>query len=401
MRPGFDRRTGIAVAVLVFAHSAVSPSLADQVTADDLIVDGSLCAGLACANGEDFGTGILRLKNGNVRVDFLDTSGAGVPDRDWRIEVNALTGVGEHFAIRDMGDSSTGAEGGTAILQLTAGAPANSIFVSAGGNVGFGTATPTPGDELHILNGNTPTIKFEQDGSNGNDPAFWRVGGNHAQFFIQGDAASNIPFKILADAPSNTLQLRSDGRVNVGPGTADAPLTVRNTPTNIGAGNAVLKLVNPAGPTAMQMQPFGTGFFWNFAASDNNTFNINRSGNSSVEMSLNGAGNLTISGTLTTGGPTCSTGCDAVFDAEYALPSIEDHAAEMWAKKHLPNVGPTLPHRPVNLSEQYGRVLNELETAHIYIDQLHRRLEGQDAGIAQLRAEIDLLKRTTGDLATN
>jgi hypothetical protein len=163
----------------------------------------------------------------------------------------------------------------------------------------------------------------------------------------------------------------------------------------------VLKLVNPAGPTALQMQPFGTGFFWNFAASDNDTFNVNRSGNSAVEMSLNGAGNLTISGTLTTGGPTCATGCDAVFDAGYELPSIEDHAAAMWAKKHLPNIGPTLPHQPVNLSEQYGRVLNELETAHIYIEQLHRRIEGQDAGIAQLRAELDLLKKSTGDLAAN
>jgi hypothetical protein len=369
MRPGLDRRTGIAVAVLVFAHSAVSPSLADQVIADDLIVDGSLCAGLACANGEDFGTGILRLKNGNVRVDFLDTSGAGVPDRDWRIEVNALTGVGEHFAIRDMGDSSTGAEGGTAVLQLSAGAPPNSIFVDSFGEIGFGTATP--GDELHIATGNTPTIRMEQDGSNGFSPSLWRISASHTSFNVSND--SNAPLIIRPGAPNFALTVNQSGRVGLGDGDAEAPLEVRSTSTNIGAGNAVLKLVNPAGPTAMQMQPFGAGFFWNFAASDNNTFNINRSGNSSVEMSLNGSGNLTISGTLTTGGPTCATGCDAVFDADYDLPSIQEHAEAMWQKKHLPNVGPTLPHQPVNLSEQYGRLLNELETAHIYIEQLDRR----------------------------
>ena len=46
----------------------------------------------------------------------------------------------------------------------------------------------------------------------------------------------------------------------------------------------------------------------------------------------------------------------------------------MWANKHLPNVGPTLPNAPVNLSERFGEILNELETAHIYIEQLHKRI---------------------------
>lgn len=160
----------------------------------------------------------------------------------------------------------------------------------------------------------------------------------------------------------------------------------------------MLKLVNPAGPTAMQMQPFGSGFFWNFAASDNNTFNINRSGNSAVEMSLSGSGNLTISGTIKTAGPTCALGCDAVFDADYDLPSIEDHAQAMWAKKHLPIVGPTLPNDPVDLSERYGLMLNELETAHIYIEQLQAQIRRQDAQnrlqdarFARLEAMIDTL----------
>jgi hypothetical protein len=398
MRPRLDRRTGIAVAVLVIANSAVSPSLADQVIADDLIVDGSLCAGPDCTNGEPFNSGVFRMKGNVLRFDMIDTGPAGASIRDWRIEANSVVSSAGFLAIKDMGDTSTGVDGGTTIFRLTAGAPENSIFVNVAGFVGLGTNTPS--DELHIVDGRTAAITLEQDGSSGLTPNVWKMGGNSGRFFVQEDLI-RFPFSIFANAPDDSLFVNDNGRVNVGSGTADAPLTVRNTPTNIGAGNAVLKLVNPAGPTAMQMQPFGTGFFWNFAAADNDTFNINRSGNSSVEMSLNGSGNLTISGTLTTGGPTCSTGCDAVFDADYDLPSIEEHAEAMWAKKHLPNVGPTLPHQPVNLSEQYGRVLNELETAHIYIEQLHRRLEGQDAGIAQLRAEIDLLKRTTGDLAAN
>jgi hypothetical protein len=397
MRVGFDRRAGIAVLALLAASSWMPMARADQVVADDLIVNGSLCVGVACANGEAFGAGTMRLKTTVVRLDMIDTSSAGVARRDWRIEANAASGSAEYFAIKDMGSSATGGEGGNAILQLTGGARANSIFVGNLGRVGLGTATPN--DEFHVVTGDTATIKLEQDGSNGLVPRAWRMSANDTGFRLDdGDA---VPFFIRAGAPEFLIFVSPTGRVSVGGGNTDASLDVRSTPASIGAGNAVLKLVNPAGPTALQMQPFGTGFFWNFAASDNDTFNVNRSGNSAVEMSLNGAGNLTISGTLTTGGPTCATGCDAVFDPAYALPSIEEHAEAMWEKKHLPNVGPTLPHQPVNLSEQYGRVLNELETAHIYIEQLHRRIEGQDAGIAQLRTELDLLKKSTGDLAGN
>ena len=85
-------------------------------------------------------------------------------------------------------------------------------------------------------------------------------------------------------------------------------------------------------------------------------------------------GNLVTTGTLTTGGPTCGGGCDAVFGVNYDMPSIEEHAAQMYANSYLPEIGPTVPHAPVNLSEQYGKVINELEKAHIYIAQQETRL---------------------------
>jgi len=37
------------------------------------------------------------------------------------------SGGANYLAIKDMGDSSSGAEGGTALLTATAGAPANSL----------------------------------------------------------------------------------------------------------------------------------------------------------------------------------------------------------------------------------------------------------------------------------
>ncbi len=64
-----------------------------------------------------------------------------------------------------------------------------------------------------------------------------------------------------------------------------------------------------------------------------------------------------------------------MFEADYDLPSIEEHASQMWANKHLPAIGPTEPSKPVNLTDQFGNMLNELEKAHIYIAQLHEEKE--------------------------
>ena len=48
--------------------------LTDQLILDDLIVDGSLCVGMDCVNGEPFGFDTIRLKENNTRIRFYDTS---------------------------------------------------------------------------------------------------------------------------------------------------------------------------------------------------------------------------------------------------------------------------------------------------------------------------------------
>ena len=56
----------------------------------------------------------------------------------------------------------------------------------------------------------------------------------------------------------------------------------------------------------------------------------------------------------------------------------------MWANSYLPAVGATLPSAPMNVSEKTGGILNELEKAHIYIEQLNVRLKAKDDEIRQL-----------------
>jgi hypothetical protein len=369
------RRTASLFAILCASAAAVSTSArADQVIPDDLIVQGSVCAGLDCVNNENFGFATIRMKENNTRIDFVDTSAAGFPSNDWRIQANDSGGGGANaLSFRSMGDASAGAEGGTGIMSLTSGAAANSIFVSSGSRVGFRTSTPVL--DLHVNTSNTPGLRFEQNNTGGFTAQTWDVAGNEANFFVRDvTGGSLLPFRIRPGAPSSSLDISSLGRVGIGTGSVDAPLEIRSSATSIGTGNALLKLVNPAGPIAIQFDPTDDGTFWNLAAPSDASMTINRSGNVGTEFTLTDTGNLTITGTLTTGGPTCGAGCDAVFEPDYRLPSIEQHAAVMWDRKHLPNVDPVKPLAPVNLSERFGQVLNELETAHIYIEQLHKRI---------------------------
>ena len=116
-------------------------------------------------------------------------------------------------------------------------------------------------------------------------------------------------------------------------------------------------------------------------------------------MRLNADGDIRIDGTLTTAG-SCSVGCDAVFEADYDLPSIEEHHARTMALGHRPNVGPTRDGEPWDVTDKMGRILNELEHAHLYIGQLHRDLTAQQAEKTELKRQVDMQAAQIAALVT-
>ena len=77
--------------------------------------------------------------------------------------------------------------------------------------------------------------------------------------------------------------------------------------------------------------------------------------------------------------------CDAVFDPEYGLESIEEHAAAIWQNRHLPGVAPTPEGKPLsfNVQQRHFGMLNELEKAHIYIERLNDEAKRQNAALAE------------------
>jgi len=83
---------------------------------------------------------------------------------------------------------------------------------------------------------------------------------------------------------------------------------------------------------------------------------------------------------------------DYVFEPGYELESIDKHSELMWTQKHLPAV-------PKVKTDDNGReivevgahrkgIVEELEKAHIYIEQLHKRMKALEEKLAKLEAGI-------------
>ena len=194
----------------------------DQVIPDDLIVQGSLCAGLDCVNGEVFGFDTIRLKENNTRLQFDDTSvTAGFATNNWQIRANAQGSGGASFlAFVDQGATGN-SETGTLVFQVDAGAPANSLRVSSGGNVGIGTGTPVL--DMHANTTDTPAVRLEQNNSGGFTAQTWDIGANEANFFVRDvTGGSLLSFRIRPGAPTSSLDISADGDIGVGTG---SPLT--------------------------------------------------------------------------------------------------------------------------------------------------------------------------------
>lgn len=194
-----------------------------QVFATDVIIQGSLCVGIDCSSSESFGFDTERLKENNLRLHFDDTSAsASFPSNDWRIAINdSANGGANYFRIED-------ATAGTNPVTVSAGAGNNALYISSsGGNVGMGTASPVV--ELHITDGDSPTMRLEQNGSSGFTSQTWDVAGNETNFFVRDVTnGSKLPFKIKPGAPDNSLFVAADGDIGLGTASPSAALHVKS-----------------------------------------------------------------------------------------------------------------------------------------------------------------------------
>jgi hypothetical protein len=219
----FRPNSGASVIGLRRHHPVVNPFF-DFVIADDLIVQGSGCFGLDCVDGENFGFDTIRVKENNTRIQFDDTSvSAGFATNNWQIRANAQgSGGGAFLAFVDQGATGN-SETGTIVFEVDAGAPANSLRVSSGGNIGIGTATPVL--DVHANTTDTPAIRLEQNNSGGFTAQTWDIGANEANFFVRDvTSGSRLPFRVRPGAPTSSVDIAASGNVGIGTG---SPTTAR------------------------------------------------------------------------------------------------------------------------------------------------------------------------------
>jgi len=206
-----------------------------QVIADDLIVQGSICAGLDCATTESFGFDTIRVKENNTRLQFDDTSvTAGFATNNWQIRANAQGSGGASFlGLVDQGATGN-SETGTIVVQVDAGALANSIRVGSNSKVGFRTATPVL--DMHANTSDTPAIRLEQNNTGGFTAQTWDVAGNEANFFVRDiTGGSRLPFRIRPGAPTSSIDISASGNVGIGTASPQSTLDVSGNILTLGS----------------------------------------------------------------------------------------------------------------------------------------------------------------------
>ncbi len=332
-------------------------STRDQVILDDLIVDGSACVGFDCVNGESFGFDTIRMKENNLRLHFDDTSNsASFPSNDWRIVANdSSNGGGAYLAIED-------ATAGRQIFRVDAGAPANSLRVDSAGDVGIGTSNAVV--ELHVADGDSPTLRLEQNGSSGFTPQTWDLAGNETNFFIRDVTnASKLPFRIKPGAPTNSLFIAANGDLGLGTAAPDADLDL------VRSGQVIVEIEDTAGES------------WNIvldSTGNNNGLSFTRVGSGVREF------RIANDGAIFTGATQVHP--DFVFSEEYDLMSLGDLEAFVKENKHLPRIpsADEVREEGLNMTLLQMRMLEKIEELTLYTLQQQETISSLESRLVEL-----------------
>lgn len=382
---------------------------ADQVIADDLIVQGSLCTGFDCVINESFGFDTIRLKENNTRIKFEDTSTGTFPSNDWQLTANdSASGGSNKFSIEDI----TGAK---VPFTITAGAATNSIFVDSTGRVGLRTSTPVL--DLHLQTSNTPGIRLEQTNAGGFTAQTWDVAGNEANFFVRDvTGGSHLPFRIRPGAPTSSIDIAASGNVGIGTASPSKPMHISRSNGTAGllveetggvSGQALIEMKNNAAVRLYMRNTGVTQQLW--AIRHNGNFQINTNDDSTVEFSLASTGDLTIGGALTQNSDVDSKENFEPINGQEILDKLTAIPITKWNYKDnddkIRHLGPMAQdfyaRFGLGADEKGISTLDMGGVALAGIQQLNKNLREKDNEIAKLEARIADLEALVQKLALN
>jgi hypothetical protein len=341
------RTAQLLLVCLTLCAIAAPAAFADNVVADDQIVQGGLCAGVDCADGENFGGSQLKLKENNPRLLFEDSSDpANFPSNDWMLLANDTTNAGlNRFSLQDVTGTKTP-------FTVVAGAPDNALYVAPTGNVGFGTASPGLG--LEVKRNNTPALRLNQDNSGGFGAQTWDVGGNETNFFVRDQTGgSHLPFRIRPGAPTSSVDISADGDVGMGtqaPASslhiqrADGSAKLEVEETNGTADSRVLAdLINDGAPLLRFKNTASGGATW-LSGESGGDFTIKPEGGGDA-LSVTGSGDVSTSGALQSEADPGATEQSSPVDANQLLDGVKALPVTSWQytadPQHARHIGPS------------------------------------------------------------
>ena len=323
---------------------------------------------------------------------------------DWRIRINdSSDGGAEYYAVED-------ATAGRTPFRIEAGAIDNALYVDSEGDVGIGTSTPVV--ELHAVDGDTPTLRLEQDGSSGFTSQTFDLAGNEAGFFIRDVTnGSTLPFRIIPGASSEALVIDDDDDIGMSAGTnptaalhvkrSDGSAQILIEEANTGAlFRNLLKLDGGGLQTVIELNNSDTTV-WEFAVKGTTSrFEINKQASGNPFQFL-ANGDLAIGGDYFSN--TCVSGMpcapDYVFESGYELMPLAELEAFVEREKHLPGIASAddIQVNGLNISQMQLRLLEKVEELTLHTISQQKTIEELKARVAALEGaeEQEVVSRSS------
>jgi len=215
----------------------------------------------------------------------------------------------------------------------------------------------------------------------------YNVGGGSAGSWVATDPVFEIGVGSSAAAKANAVTVLKNGKVGIGTTSPGAKLQVAGdikseSVISFGDASSTKWTIGP------QIADNGYVMYANGAAGY--VLVLNRTSGNVGIGTTNPQGKLDVNGSIYQRGGVLHA--DYVFEPSYQLESIEQHSESMWQNKHLPAI-PKMDvdengRQVIEVGAHRKGIVEELEKAHIYIEQLHQRikeLEQKDTEISSLK----------------
>ncbi|MFC1478765.1 hypothetical protein ACFL57_04830 [Candidatus Margulisiibacteriota bacterium] len=335
---------------------------------------------------------------GNVGAKIVagkdDDFSAAIGDIDGNLQFHTVQNadISEQMRITSGGNVGIGTTAPTGKLHAT---DTNGVLVVGGTTATYlGTRVLKNGDDFTLMHSvpvsssrtNAFSIFTDYDGGTGTTPAttFYQGYYDHSSYGVTDN---------MSDSNMIATMTLKDGNVGIGTVAPQQEL-------HIYAEDPRIELDDSIGDD-WHIGNVNGGFFIQNNTDGRDEFRINGDG----AVYFNGGGNvgigtaapthkLSVVGDMHVTGNITYSGthpaADYVFEDDYDLKSIEEQAAFMWANKHLPALkGAEELGGQIDLGERLEQAVEELEKAHVYIEQMNKKFNSK---ISKLEAEVEELK---------